>query len=59
MIAQKMGHLQFEFSVIPVVKYEDGTELPKDVDYMNMTLTDKPMWYEKDEIKLREKWFYQ
>ena len=54
-----MGHLQFEFSVIPVIKYEDGTELPKDLDYMNMSLTDKPMWYEKDEIKLREKWFYQ
>ena len=31
-IADKMGHLQFEFSVIPVVKYEDGTELPKDAE---------------------------
>ena len=47
-IASKMASLEFKFQVLP----GNGADVP-------FNFMDKPMSYEKDEIKLREKFFYE
>ena len=47
-MAEKMENLEFQFSIIP-----------GKANNQNMLLMEKPMSYEKDEIKLRERFYYK
>lgn len=47
-MAEKMENIEFQFNIIP--------GRPSN---QRMELMDKPMAYEKDEIKLRERFFYK
>lgn len=47
-IATKMSDLEFKFQVVP------GNQSETNLNFMT-----KPMSYEKDEIKLRERFFYE
>jgi len=54
-MADKMGGLEFQFEVFPL----PTNHRPGHIQSHNMSLVDKPMAFEKDEIKLREKFFYK
>lgn len=47
-MASKMTNLEFKFQVVP------GNKSESDLNFMT-----KPMSYEKDEIRLRERFFYE
>ena len=47
-MAEKMSNLEFKFQIVP------GNRTGSDLTFM-----DKPMSYEKDEIRLRERFFYE
>ena len=49
-MAEKMKNLEFQFEMVPSIP-------PGKL--IDMDLNEKPMAYEKDEIRLREKFYYQ
>jgi len=48
-MAEKMKNLEFQFEMVPSIP-------PGKL--IDMDLNEKPMAYEKDEIRLREKFYY-
>ena len=47
-MAEKMENIEFQYNIVPGKSANSS-----------LSLMDKPMSYEKDEIKLREKFFYK